>query len=70
LFFTVIALTFGCFYVLPFVAAEVLGGLLTIATTIYSLRTLIHLVTPDQIPLRFRQLLARFGLVPAPSLAG
>ena len=57
LFLIVITLTFVGFYVLPFFAAASVGTLAMIGTTIYSLRALVHLVSPEQIPAPFRRIL-------------
>jgi antigen flippase len=65
LFLLVISLVFGGFYVLPFVVAVSVGTLAVILSSIYSLRTLVTLVSFDQIPPVFRRILAVFGFGPA-----
>ncbi len=62
-FLFVITLTFTGFYVLPFAAAVVLGSLTTIATASYSLRALVHLVSPEQIPAPIRRILRGLRLI-------
>nr|WP_255551241.1 O-antigen translocase [Granulicella sp. dw_53] len=67
IFLFAITLTFCGFYVLPFFAAELLGCLAIVGISIFSARTMINLVTLDQIPFRLRRLLARCGMVPTES---
>jgi PST family polysaccharide transporter len=65
LFFALIAVVFGGFYVLPVVSAASLGVLAVVVSSLYSLRTLVKLVSHEQIPPPLRRLLAGFGLVPS-----
>jgi PST family polysaccharide transporter len=60
-----IGATFGGFYLLPFWVATGLGIMATIFTTVYSFRTLLHLVPLDRLPRPVRSLLVRFKLAPA-----
>jgi enterobacterial common antigen flippase len=56
LFLTVIAVLFGSFYVLPGTWAATFGVLLTISTTVYSVRFLLELVTLERmLPSAVRQ---------------
>ena len=57
LFLLVITVTFVGFYVLPFAVAVSVGTLAMLGTTFYSLRALVHLVSPEQIPAPFRRIL-------------
>ena len=65
LFFALIALVFGGFYVLPLLPATLLGLLAAVVSGAYSIRTLVKLVSLEQIPSSLRRLLAGFGLVPS-----
>jgi PST family polysaccharide transporter len=61
-----IAVVCGGFYVLPWLAADILGGVLTIAGGIYSLRSLLVLVPSGRLPRPVRWLISKVGfLAPA-----
>jgi antigen flippase len=64
LFFSVIGLVFGGFYVLPFTVAVCVGTVAVILTGIHSIRVLANLVSLDQIPYPLRRLIMGFGLGP------
>jgi enterobacterial common antigen flippase len=65
LFFALIGTVFGGFYVMPFPLATSIGILAVIVSGAYSIRTLVKLVSLEQIPYALRRLLAGFGLVPS-----
>ena len=48
--FAIIATVFGGFYVLPFGLAIAVGSLAVLATTFYSTKTVVRLVSPDRLP--------------------
>jgi enterobacterial common antigen flippase len=56
--FIAIGLVFVSFYVLPVFWAASVGIITTAAISIYSLRVLANLVSPDQLPAPFRRLIA------------
>jgi enterobacterial common antigen flippase len=62
IFLLVIALVFCGFYVLPFFVAASLGAIAAIISGIYSVRTLVDLISFDQIPYPIQKILMRFGL--------
>jgi antigen flippase len=64
-----IAVVCGGFYVLPWLAADILGGLLTVAGGIYSLRSLLVLVPMERLPRPVRWLTSKVGFL-APSNPG
>jgi len=57
LFLSLIAVVFSGFYVLPFVFAVCIGTLITVLSGVYSIRVLLALISVDQVPRSFRQLL-------------
>jgi antigen flippase len=64
-FLCLIWATFGGLYMLsPFVAA-IVGGLASLLSGVYSIRTLVKLVSLEQIPRFMRRLLVGFGFVPS-----
>jgi antigen flippase len=58
IFFLLIAGVFGSFYVLPLVWAASLGCVAALASAVYSIRMILKLVSPDQVPRQLRKLLA------------
>jgi PST family polysaccharide transporter len=60
-----LAAVFGSFYVLPFRFAVGLGTLVTVLTSVYSVRLLFTLMPWGQIPRPVRRLIIYFGLEPA-----
>jgi antigen flippase len=65
LFFSLIAVVFGGFYVLPLLPATSIGILAVVISGVHSIRTLAKLVSVERIPHPLRRLLAGFGLVPS-----
>jgi antigen flippase len=65
-FFSLTAIVFCGFYVLPPLLATGVGILATIASGVYSTRVLVKLVSPERIPRRIRQLLVRIRVLPEP----
>jgi PST family polysaccharide transporter len=59
-----IGLVFWGFYVLPFWLATTAGALAALGSGIYSLRTLLKLVSVVRLPLRVRKVLALIGIAP------
>jgi antigen flippase len=66
LFLASLAVVFGGFAVLPGWAATGLGGLMTAASAIYSLRSICRLVALDRVPRAVRAALAWSRLIPSP----
>jgi antigen flippase len=65
IFFSLIAVVFCGFYVLPALWAACLGTVAALLSAAYSIRSLVKLIPADQIPQPLRQVLAVFGLIPA-----
>ncbi len=63
LFLCSIAMVLGGFYVLPPLWAYGVGTLVMILSGVYSIRTLLHLVSLDRIPQPMQRLLGRFRFV-------
>jgi len=61
LFLLLICAVFCCLRVVPFVLASSVGILVTILSSLYSMRTLCALVSPDKLPHAIGRLLVRFG---------
>jgi enterobacterial common antigen flippase len=64
LFFSLIAVVFCGFYVLPFWVATGLGTLAMLLSGLYSIRVLVNLVSVQRVPAPIRRLLVQFGLAP------
>jgi enterobacterial common antigen flippase len=64
--FSLTAIVFCGFYILPPWLALGVGMLATIASGVYSTRVLVKLVSPERIPRRLRQLLLRVRVLPKP----
>jgi antigen flippase len=62
LFLGVIGAAFTGFYVLPFVAAELIGAVAVLLSAAYSAWILVRLVSPDRIPDPLRRIFAICGL--------
>ena len=58
LYLAAISLVFCGFYVLPPWLATTVGGLVLVANTWYSMRTLVRLISPDRLPRPIRRLVA------------
>jgi antigen flippase len=65
LFLCLLSMVFCGFYVLPFVWAVGAGTVAAVLSGVYSLRTLLTLVSLDSVPRPIRRLLAGFGFAPA-----
>lgn len=65
LFFLLISAVFGAFYVVPLVYAVWLGTVTTLVAAAYSVRALVKLVPPEDVPRPVRRFLAPF--IPVPS---
>jgi antigen flippase len=65
LFFLSISAVFCGFYVLPFVWAVCLGAVGVLVSSVYSIRSLLTVVSLDQFPAPVRRLVVGFGLVPS-----
>jgi PST family polysaccharide transporter len=61
LFLALIALVFGGFSLLPFAWAVLVGTLTFLASSVYSLRRILNLVSLDRLPRPVRQFLLGFG---------
>jgi len=59
-----ISSVFAAFQLTPRPVAVSVGALATFAGSVYSLRTLVNLVSADRLPLPVRRLLGRLRLVP------
>lgn len=72
LFLSSLVLVFAAFFVLPMWVATTLGALTTIASGVYSSRTISRLVPLDRLPLKIASLLRRLRIVssPIPASAG
>jgi antigen flippase len=64
-FSILIATAFGGFYLLPFSAAVAAGSLAAVFSVLFSIRSLIKLVPPADMPRPLRTVLTRFSLLPA-----
>jgi PST family polysaccharide transporter len=69
-FLLVIAVVFCSFYVLPSIAAGLLGVITTTTAGVYSIQTLASLVSLDRIPVPVKRILTVLRLVRTPVAAG
>jgi PST family polysaccharide transporter len=67
IFFLLIAAVFGSFYLLPLAWAAGLGSLAALASAVYSVRIILKLVSPGQVPRQLRRLFAVTKLSPSAS---
>jgi PST family polysaccharide transporter len=65
IYLLLIGAAFGAFFVLPFLWAVCLGGVVALLSGVYSAKALVTLVSPARIPRPMRRLLAGIGMLPA-----
>lgn len=63
LFLVLIAIVFCSFYILPPLLTTGIGVLITLLSSVYSIRVLVNFVSPDRIPRRLLRLLEWFCLI-------
>jgi enterobacterial common antigen flippase len=64
LFISMIAITFGAFWLLPLSLAVWIGASAAIVSTVFSVRSIVKLVPLEDVPRPIRRALAKFHLVP------
>lgn len=69
IFFPLVGIVFGSWYLLPHVAAAILGTVLTLPAGYFSLRTLCRWIPLDRLPRATRKIISLLGLAPGNTLS-